>query len=453
MKYRRKLSLLLALCILLSVLPGAASAANVELTASEPLIAFIKSCEGFAKYAMWDYQHYSIGYGTTCQAGEYPEGITEEQADELLRKFVAGAEASVNEFAAKNGLNLTQNEFDCMVSFTYALGAAWMSSGYELPGLFIRGCTELELMNCMGNWVNAGGQTLNGLIHRRMREVYIYFHGEYNKTDRIQDDVPYACLKFDAGGGTVSTPRIYTFRGEPYGLEKSLPTPTRTGYRFLGWCDDAGDPITNDTVATSVITTAYAQWEYVPEPGNFTDVRQEDWFYEDVKAAATLGIFDGYADGSFLPMTQMTRAMFAQVLFRIAGEPECMPLLPFADVPEEAWYYQAVCWAYQTGVVNGVSEVAFAPERKITREQMATMLYKYSQTRGAVDASAFAPLDDYGDADQVSGYARDPMQWAVGTGLIQGVGGNLLSPNTYATRAQAATILVRLTNLVSQGVG
>lgn len=446
MKYQRIIVTLLALCMLLSMLPITALAAN--MTASEDLIRFIKSNETFREFAYWDYQHYSIGYGTKCNAGEYPNGITMEEADALLRRYVADAEKSVNSFVSKNKLNPSQQEFDCMVTVTYGLGVKWMGSGYDLPKLFINGCTELELLNCLGGWVTANGETLNGLIYRRMRENYIYFHGIYNASDNIAKDVPYACVKFDPNGGEVDYKRVYTFRGEAYGLELELPAPTREGYTFAGWFDSKGNRVTDATVAETALMTVTAKWSTAPEL--YSDVKPKDWFYQDVKRASELGLFTGYSDGSFLPKATMTRAMFAQVLYRIAGEPECEAALPFEDVKAKSWYYKAVCWAYDADVVNGVSSTSFAPDSKITREQMTTMLYKYASACGIADSDAPALPESFVDRAEVSRYAVGPMGWAVDVGLINGVGGSRLAPKNDATRAQAAAILVRLTALLEQ---
>lgn len=459
MNIRKATALLLCCCLLASSLPLMASAYE-PMSFSDNLVEFIKANEGFTQYAQWDYQQWSIGYGSGCNPADYPDGITEEEADALLRAYLVRFVDVANNFCKKNDMHPDQGQFDCIVSLTYGLGDSWMNtSAYNLPRLMIRGCTELELLNVMGDWVNANGSPLDGLIFRRMRENYMYFHEEYRKSDYIWDDVPYACLKFNANGGKSSSPRLYTFRGERFGLEESLPTATRDGYRFLGWFDENGYQITENTIAPYVIATAYAHWEPVtatqpdpPKPDLFTDVYKSEWYFADVKAASEQGFFAGYPDGSFRPNASMTRAMFAQVLYRIAGEPSLSAGLPFADVSASDWFYDAVCWAYASGVVNGVSETRFAPDSSITREQMATMLFKYSAHLGAAEAADYGSLDSFVDAGSVSGYAVEPLQWAVGTGLINGVGENRLSPGTYATRAQASAILNRLTRLLTKGV-
>ena len=461
MNIRKIFALILTLCLLITAIPLSARADYTPRTSSDQLIAFIKQCEGFTKYATWDYGHYSIGYGCSCNAGDYPNGITEEQAEALLRRFVAQSEDAVNKFCKSNNMRPTQGQFDCMVDLSYALGTSWMDSCYTLPKLFIKGCTggnltEMELLDTIGDWINVNGEPWEGTMNRRMRENYMFFHEECNNSGYIERDVPYGSLWLDANGGSMSYRRVYTFRGDVYSLYKPLPTPTRSGYRFAGWYDANGNRITDSTVATRSLLKATARWEketVTPPPADlFTDVYKSDWFFSDVKAATDAGYFAGFSDGSFRPNARMSRAMFAQVLYRLEGEPWGEGDIPFMDVAPSAWYYQAVCWAYATGIVNGVTENQFQPDAPITREQMATMLFNYSSLRGAADSSLYGSVNDFADAGKISNFALEPMQWAVGTGLVKGTGSGQLSPKAVATRAQAAAILVRLSKLVRKGV-
>lgn len=452
MKYRRLIALLLVLCTVLSVLPVTASAASMK--ASESLVQFIKNCEGFTQYKQWDYSHWSIGYGSQCGANDYPNGITEAEADALLRQALSKSEGAVDSFVSKHGLKPTQQEYDCMVSITYGLGTEWMLSKYSLPKLMINGCTELELLNTLGDWVVAGGETLNGLIYRRMRETYIYFHGEYNSTGDIAKDTPYACVKLDPAGGSVSSKRMYTFRGEPYGQYQKLPVPTRDGYTFEGWFDSNNNEVTDSTEAEHVLLTLTAKWKKGESlDWVFSDVSSADWFYHDVKKAKELGIFEGYTDGSFKPNVSITRAMFVQTIYRAAGEPMHEEIEPFVDVPDGCWYYDAVCWAYENGIVKGVSEDRFAPEQTIDRQQMATMLFNYCSFIGQANLEQYDSLESFVDTEEISGFAREPMQWMVGVGLVQGVGENRLAPKMAASRSQAAAIMVRMTALIQKNIG
>ena len=151
---------------------------------------------------------------------------------------------------------------------------------------------------------------------------------------------------------------------------------------------------------------------------------------------------DGVGDNLFAPNSQTTRAQLVTILYRLEGEPEVSGTSGFTDVEADTWYTDAVAWAAANGIVNGVSETEFAPGKDITREQLATILFRYAEAKG-YDVSARADLSAYPDADQIQSYATESVAWAVAEGLIQGFEDNTLRPAGNATRAQIATILMR----------
>lgn len=177
----------------------------------------------------------------------------------------------------------------------------------------------------------------------------------------------------------------------------------------------------------------------------FWDVSKDDWFYDAVRYVAQNGFMTGRSQTRFAPNDSMSRAMLVTVLYRMEGEPKFDGMFnPFEDVPEGTWYSDAVAWAATLQIVNGMSETEFAPEEDVTREQMVTIFYRYAQFKG-YDTSASAPLS-FPDAGEAMGYALPALSWAVATGLISGVGtseGSMLQPQGTATRAQAATIIMR----------
>ena len=137
----------------------------------------------------------------------------------------------------------------------------------------------------------------------------------------------------------------------------------------------------------------------------------------------------------------MNRAMLVTVLWRYEGKPTGAKNT-FSDVPADEWYTDAVAWAAENGIVNGIGDGKFDPLGKITREQLATILYRYTENRGITDTSKHGDLSGFSDEKQISAYATDAVAWAVGEGLILGSEGMLL-PQGNATRAQVATILMR----------
>ena len=179
----------------------------------------------------------------------------------------------------------------------------------------------------------------------------------------------------------------------------------------------------------------------------FQDVTSSAWYADAVRFVAENGIMNGMGDDTFAPNLDMTRGMVATVLYRLAGSPDVTDMeAPFTDLVADDYYEDAVIWAYNVGIVKGITETTFVPEGNVTREQLATMLYRYADAAGD-DVSATADLTQYPDADSVRDYAKTAMQWAVGEGLINGVGSSegtiTLSPRDNATRAQIATILMR----------
>lgn len=180
-----------------------------------------------------------------------------------------------------------------------------------------------------------------------------------------------------------------------------------------------------------------------PKPVHtFTDVGPDDWYAEAVNYAVSNGLFLGISETEFGPSVSMSRAMLVTVLHRMAGVPNA-GTANFADVPADAWYTQAVAWAAANGIVQGVSDSRFAPNVPVTREQMATILYRYANHAGVAGDGGNGSLDGFRDASAVSGYAVQAMGWAVDRGLISGVGDQRLSPGGSATRAQVAAILQR----------
>ena len=173
----------------------------------------------------------------------------------------------------------------------------------------------------------------------------------------------------------------------------------------------------------------------------FTDVSEDDWFYEPVCYVYSQGLMTGTSVTTFEPNTPLSRAMLVAVLHRLEGSPQASGS-DFTDVADGDWYAQAVNWAASVGVVNGFDDGTFQPNTAITREQLAAILMNYAQYKGQ-DVSARATLDTYNDATAISSWANDVMSWAVAEGLLTGVTNDQLQPQGNATRAQVAAILQR----------
>lgn len=349
---------------------------------------------------------------------------------------------------------------------------------------------------------------------------------------------PYT-ITFDASGGAVSPTSLTTDTG---GKLSSLPTPTRSNYSFNGWYKLDGAKVTTDTAFTAD-TTVYARWTYIgssnvnspssnpsssdnytpptysiiapsitggtvsiapksaskgtvvtitatpnadyelvslvvsdkdgkkvelTDKGNgkytftmpdgkvsvdavfqpiqvpetpwsnpFTDIVEGSWYYDAVKFVNENGLMNGYGDNRFCPDDNLSRAMLAQILYNKENRPATTSLAPFSDVASDAWYSDAVAWAAQQGIVTGYGNGLFGPGDNITREQLAVMLWRYSGEPAATNKEL-----RFSDADSASDYALDTLRWAVENGIINGYGNGILDPKGLATRAQVAQMLM-----------
>ena len=174
----------------------------------------------------------------------------------------------------------------------------------------------------------------------------------------------------------------------------------------------------------------------------FSDVDSDDWFYDAVKYVYDNGLMDGVDGGLFDPYGVTTRGQIATILWRLEGSPVVNYAMDYKDVEDSDWYAEAIRWASSEGIVGGYDNGNFGPKDAITREQMAAMLYRYAEYKG-YDVSGRADLDEFPDGDDTSAWAEGTMGWAVAEGLISGGDGNVLQPQGSAIRAQAATILMR----------
>ncbi len=177
----------------------------------------------------------------------------------------------------------------------------------------------------------------------------------------------------------------------------------------------------------------------------FRDLPDTAWYTPEVRKAVEMGLFNGLSAEKFGPTGTMTRAMLVTVLWRYAGKPAAEKAPDFTDVPTGQWYSDAVAWAAENGIVTGVGKGRFSPNGTITREQMATILYRYG-TMLELDTSARGDLSQFADAHEISSWSKDALQWAVAEGIIGGSSssdGLFILPTNGATRAQVAAVLVR----------
>lgn len=258
-------------------------------------------------------------------------------------------------------------------------------------------------------------------------------------------------VQFDTDGGSKVENQKITKNSK---VEEPA-TPTKNGFTFEGWYTDK-DFTTLYDFETEVTKgfTLYAKWTEETKTDDeqdnvtdstelwFDDVSEADWYYADVKYVSDNKLMNGIADTTFAPNGLLTRAMLVTILYRNEGEPAVNRSIPFADIDMGAYYANAVVWAQQNQIVNGISETEFAPDANITREQIAAILFRYAQFKG-MDAVTLEENLHFDDSNEISEYAVSAMNWAVGTGLLKGKTDSTLNPLDNATRAEIAAILHR----------
>ncbi|MBR3424061.1 MAG: S-layer homology domain-containing protein, partial [Clostridia bacterium] len=198
-------------------------------------------------------------------------------------------------------------------------------------------------------------------------------------------------------------------------------------------------------IAALIISTAVAAAIPSYAASGFSDVDDGRWSAPSIKYAVRRGYMKGVGGGRFDPAGALTRAMVAVVLWRREGSPAPDAPSGFEDVPEHEWYTDAVAWAKKSGVVKGLTETTFGPNEYITRDQLATMLFRFSST-APVSVPERADLSSFADGGKVSVWADEAMRWAVEAGIINGTDGGRLEPGGNATREQFAAIIERYDN-------
>lgn len=260
------------------------------------------------------------------------------------------------------------------------------------------------------------------------------------------------------GGGAVSDQFVIKFVTNGGNTVKNVavkkgalltaPTaPAKTGYVFDGWYTDKALTAKYD-FATPVTKafTLYAKW--VKADAKFGDIDLNAWYFEYVKAAMEAGLMNGISDTEFAPNATLTRGMFVTVLHRIEKEAKAENGTEFTDVPKDAYYANAVKWAAESGIVLGVSDTEFAPNAEVTREQMAAIIARYAEYK---NLKAVEKEDaTYADEDQIAEYAKEAVQVANKLGILIGNEDGSFAPKKNATRAEAATLFVRLLDLLNK---
>lgn len=425
-KCNRLTAMLLLLLLGVQLAAPASVHAAAYLTVGDDCVDLVRRYEGFRDAAYESGGKWYIGYGSQIKKDAYPDGITEEQAAELLRADLRSTESTINSFAKKNGLSFTQGQFDALVDFTYTLGASWLN-GSSLLLQLVLGQTELsrrETARAFGIWSHSGGAVLSGLAQRRLEEAALYLDGGFERADEFcylaitrEEDVTY------------TTDFAVYERGDVYDY---FPTMYRFGYSVAGMETPDGDVLRlGDTVTDSVHVETV--WERTVYSHSYPDVTEGKWFYDYVMELSEAEVINGRTDGTYAP-NDPTAAGEALKLILLAAGHEQQP----SDGSHWASGYAA--YVRENGYLkDAVLDDLNAPITRVNVARLAAGALGFAQSFAS---SPFTDIDD--------GFVTALAEIGVLEGSVED-GNNVFHGDRHLTRAEVSAIVWRLQRATSLG--
>lgn len=416
---RKLLALLLTIALLLTLcMPVFADDA---MSAGEGGLTLIEEYEGLHTERYSSGGKWYIGYGTQIGEDEYPDGISREQAEELLRGKLAKYERALNEFFAKSGVTPTQGQFDALLSFTYNLGTSWLAGTSNLVQI-VRGelsATRLETAQAFGEWCHSGGRALGNLATRRLREAALYLDGT---TAAAESEFAYLIIEREDGATYETDFRVYE-RGESYG---SFPVMQKLGYTLDGMRTSYGETITESTTVTGNLT-AKASWKENRYSGNrFSDLPARHWSYNYVMELAKSGVINGNPDGTFAPGRAITTGEALKLILLAAGHST-------QTATGEHWASGYGSYAVAKGYLsNRLTADLNGTIKRVDIARLAAKAIGYGQS------AATAPF-----ADTKDGYVTALYEAGILTGMEED-GTLVFKGESSITRAEVAAIVWRL---------
>ena len=283
------------------------------------------------------------------------------------------------------------------------------------------------------------------------KDVILTAEWDYNGSSSSSGSTRYTVSVEDTDNGSVkvsptraskgSTVTVTVKPDEGYELDELTVTDKNGDSVKL---TDKGDGKYTFQMPASKVTVEAVFTAVEPEPEGlpFTDVTSGDWFYDAVAYVYDKGMMEGTTDTTFAPAMNLTRSMIAQVLYNLEERPEAPGAAGFPDVAAGAWYADAVNWAAARGIVKGYDTGAFGPEDSVTREQLAAILYRYAQAKGYDTTQGGMAVREFSDSASISDWAQTAMSWAVNAQVLSGKGNGVLDPQGTATRAEVAQMLM-----------
>lgn len=293
-------------------------------------------------------------------------------------------------------------------------------------------------------WFDENGEAITNVTEFEMDLSGVEHYQEYVRSSGGGKSSNYYTINFETNGGN----KITSVKVKKEESISAPLAPVKNGYKFDGWYIDK--ELTQSYDFSSAVTksfTLYAKWtENESKTISFEDVKKNAWYYDAVCEAVEQGLMNGISENEFAPELNITRGMFVTILYRAAGEPTVNKKAEFADVDAQKYYASAVVWANDNEIVNGMTKTLFAPDDNITREQMATMLYRFVKAIGK--STEIEGEIKYIDTDMISDYAEKAIIWANAVEIMKGNEDNSFTPLRNATRAEAAAVFVRLMELI-----
>ena len=285
--------------------------------------------------------------------------------------------------------------------------------------------------------------------YKVMKDVTLTAEWDYNGSSSSSGSTRYTVSVEDTDNGSVEVSPTRASKGSTVtvtvkpdeGYELDELTVTDKNGESVKLTDKGDGKYTFKMPASKVTVEAVftaAKVEGLP----FTDVTSGDWFYDAVAYVYDKGMMEGTTDTTFAPTMNLTRSMIAQVLYNLEERPEAPGAAGFPDVAADAWYADAVNWAAARGIVKGYDTGAFGPEDSVTREQLAAILYRYAQAKGYDTTQGGMAVREFSDSASISDWAQTAMSWAVNAQVLSGKGNGVLDPQGTATRAEVAQMLM-----------
>ena len=443
---KRLICILLTAVLLLGLCP-AVSAADTEMQFSDQLVAYIKQGEGFSPQPINDGTGWYIGYGCLINLEDYPDGITEPEAEALLRNYMQQFADYINRnFLKKYGLTVTQGQFDAMCAMSYALGPGWMSQGNRLPDYLIAGIdnyTDRQIADAFAAWCHVGGAVHPVALKRRIMEAKMFLYGDYSFSTE-----GWNWLILNANGGQNQYSDVAVFpAGKAYG---TLPVVSKNGWYFAGWATADGRVLAPEDIVSENLNVT-AQWSKTPvgttpeaPPAEvespFPDVPNNAWYAADVVTLFESGVISGFEDGKFRPQASVTWGQALKLFLLAAGYPAQTPDKPAEGEPKPHWASEYLRYAEKKGfVVEGAVQDLDAP---ILRNEMADLCAAALELTETVSPSPYA---DSARDSVLKLYAAELM-----IGSFDGDGRRLFKGENNISRAEICAVLVRVADYVER---